>query len=376
MTGKSALVYSEELLKYDFGPFHPLKPERLSLTFELIKALGLLDTSGSSLRSPRIATLEEILLFHTPSYVKQVQEASKKGTGRFDLGDTPAFKGCYEVSCLVAGATLKAIDLVMTDGFEHTFSPGGGLHHAHKDRASGFCIFNDAAIGIAYLKNHYGLKRIMYVDVDAHHGDGVMYGFYKDPGLLDVDFHEDGHYLFPGTGQTTEIGEDPAKGLKINLPLPPFTSDRTFIYAFNRLVPKLAAKFKPEFVILQCGADAHREDGLAHLGLTTATYENVTSLIHEIAHRFCAGRLVALGGGGYNLSSTSRCWSIVYSRLIEAKCAEDIPLAWKTYFESIVKDKAPHTLHDIITKLNEKKDLKVTSHILNMVHQIETTIGI
>jgi acetoin utilization protein AcuC len=376
MTGKTALVYNEELLKYDFGPFHPLKPERLALTFELIKGLSLLDVSGSSLCSPRIATLEEILLFHTLDYVKQVQEASEKGTGRLDLGDTPAFKGCYEVSCLVAGATLEAIDLVMTEKFEHAFSPGGGLHHAHKDRASGFCIFNDAAIGIAYLKNHYDLKRIMYVDVDAHHGDGVMYGFYRDPSLLDIDFHEDGNYLFPGTGQTTEIGEGLAKGLKINLPLPPFTSDRSFIYAFNKLVPKLAAKFKPEFVILQCGADAHAEDGLAHLSLTTATYESVTSTIHEIAHRFCGGRLVALGGGGYNLSNTSRCWSIVYSRLIGAKCPEKIPSAWKTYFESITKEKTPQTLRDIAIERPGKKDLEVSNRVSDMVHHIENTLGI
>ena len=374
MTGKSALVYSEHLLKYDFGPFHPLKPERLVLTFELIKALDLLSEPDSYLCSPRIARADEILLFHSLDHVKHVQDASGEGVGRLDLGDTPAFKGCYEVSSLVVGATLEALDLIMMKGFEHAFNPAGGLHHAHRDRASGFCIFNDAAIGIAYLRNHYGLKRIMYLDIDAHHGDGVMYGFYSDPWLLDIDFHEDGQYIFPGTGHVSEIGEGSAKGFKINIPLPPLTSDEAFTYAFDRLVPRLAGKFKPEFIIFQCGADALAEDGLAHLNLTTVAYAHVTKVIHEIAHRFCLGRLVALGGGGYNLSNNTRCWSIVYSTMTGTPHNDEIPESWKARFESVTGDHPPSKLGDTTTESQGKKGRGISRVVINTVQQIEAVI--
>lgn len=372
MSGKSALVYDKELVKYDFGAFHPLRPERLPLTVELIKSLNLLNRSSSELHAPRLATPEEIMLFHTHEYVREVQEASEKGQGRFDLGDTPVFKGCFEISSLVAGATLRAIDLVMNEGCEHSFSPGGGLHHAHKDRASGFCIFNDAAIGVAYLKARYAVKRIMYVDIDAHHGDGVMYGFYSDPSVLDVDFHEDGQYIFPGTGRVSEVGEGTAKGLKINVPLPPRTSDETFLYAFSGLVPKLAAKFEPEFIVLQSGADAHEDDGLAHLNLTTKAYEEVTSLIHGLAHKYCQGRLVTLGGGGYNLSNTSRCWSIVYCVLTQSHCVEQITESWRSYFTSLSGDLPPSTLHDRTSEPQERNE--VAENVLEMVNQINMII--
>ncbi len=374
MAGRAAFVYDEELLKYDFGPFHPLKPERLLLAFRLIEALGLLDNEGSCLCKPRMASLDELLLFHTSEYVKGIQQASLEGIGRLDQGDTPAFKGCYEVSCLVAGATLKALDLVMTEAFEHAFNASGGLHHARRDRASGFCIFNDAAIGIAYLMKRYDLKRIMYVDMDAHHGDGVMYGFYNDPRLLDIDFHEDGQLLFPGTGEVSEIGEGSARGLKINIPLSPLSSDTSFIYAFDRLVPRLAKKFKPEFIVLQCGADAHRGDEIAHLGLTTKAYEHTASVIHEIAHKTCGGRLVVLGGGGYNLSNTCRCWSVVYEKLADIWCSEEIPKAWREYFQSLTGETAPSHLYDTETQ-HLRKENQVPKDILQTIHQIETIIG-
>ncbi len=366
-------MYSDELLKYDFGPFHPLKPERLSLTLELIKNLDLLNIPKSSLEPPRTADADEILLFHTSEYVKHVRETSENGQGTFDMGDTPVFRGCFEASSIVVGATLKAIDLIMAGDFDHGFNPGGGLHHAHRDHASGFCMFNDAAIGIAYLKNHFGLKRIMYVDMDAHHGDGVMYGFYSDPSVLDIDFHEDGHYLFPGTGQVSEIGEGNAEGLKINVPLPPLTSDTTFIYAFDRLVPRLAAKFKPEFVILQCGADAHRDDGLAYLGLTTRTYQHVASTIHDISNEYSQGKALALGGGGYNLLNTARCWSIVYGVLTEANLPEEIPVPWKSRFELVTGENAPAKLRDNSTELHGEKN-RVRDNVVDTVRQIETIV--
>jgi acetoin utilization protein AcuC len=374
MAGRTAFVYDDELLKYDFGPFHPLKPERVLLTFRLVEALGLLDDKHSCVRKPRTANLHELLLFHTYHYIKEIQQASLEGHGRLDQGDTPAFKGCYEVSSAVVGATLKALDLVMAKAFDHAFNPSGGLHHARRDRASGFCIFNDAAVGIAYLMKRYDLKRIMYVDMDAHHGDGVMYGFYDDPRLLDIDFHEDGRFLFPGTGEVTEVGEGSAKGLKINIPLPPMSSDTSYVYAFDRLVPRFAKKFKPEFIVFQCGADAHRGDSIAHLCLTTKAYEHAASVIHEIAHRACEGRLVALGGGGYNLSNTCRCWSIVYKRMADISCLEEIPKAWRESFQSLTRETAPSQLHDPEIQ-HFGKENQVPEDILDNVQRIEAIIG-
>jgi acetoin utilization protein AcuC len=214
----------------------------------------------------------------------------------------------------------------------------------------------------------------MYVDMDAHHGDGVMYGFYNDQRLLDIDFHEDGRFLFPGTGKVTEIGEGAAKGLKINVPLSPMSSDTSHIYAFDRLVPRLAKKFKPEFIVFQCGADAHRGDVIAHLCLTTKAYEHVASVIHEIAHKTCGGRLAALGGGGYNLSNTCRCWSIVYKRMADICCLERIPKTWRETFQSLTGETAPSHLYDPeIQHLG--KENQVRKDVLDTVHQIEAIIG-
>ncbi len=180
MTGKAALLYSERFLEYNLGPAHPLRPVRVKLTYDLLKAKGILDNATVSVVEPQAATEEQILLFHEQEYVRLVKKYSQTGRGLLDMGDTPAFKGCYEATSLVVGASLKACELVMEEGFSHAFNPSGGLHHAHPERASGFCIFNDPAISISYLKSKFGVKKLVYLDIDAHHGDGVMYGFYED----------------------------------------------------------------------------------------------------------------------------------------------------------------------------------------------------
>jgi acetoin utilization protein AcuC len=251
LTQTLGIVYSDEFQQYDFGPSHPLKPTRLKLTFGLMEATGLLKSPNVKVSEPRQANQEELRLFHDEDYLELVKRASKAGTGFLDTGDTPAFKGCYEASALASGASLRAIDLVMSGEVTHAMNISGGLHHAHPDRASGFCIFNDPAISIAYLKKKYGLKRILYLDVDAHHGDGVMYGFYSDGGVLDIDFHEDGHHLFPGTGFTNEIGKGAGSGYKINMPLPPFTDDEPYLNAFREIVPNAVRKYRPQILLLQ-----------------------------------------------------------------------------------------------------------------------------
>lgn len=341
MTQSLGLIYSEEYQQYDFGPTHPLKPTRLKLTFELMNDSGLLGYPNVKVIKPRYATDEDLGLFHNAEYIAFVKRASGLGGGLLDSGDTPAFKGCYEASALAAGASLTAVDQVMSGEVTHAMNISGGLHHAHPGRASGFCIFNDPAISIAYLKKKYDLKKILYLDVDAHHGDGVMYGFYTDGSVLDIDFHEDGQHLFPGTGFADEVGEGEGRGLKLNIPLPPFTDDSLYLPIFREIVPRIVRKFRPEMLLLQCGADSHANDLLAHLQLTTKTYVEVAKTVHELAHEVGGGRLVVFGGGGYNQANVARTWTLVAAALSQVKLPDATPQSWRKLFETLVGEEAP-----------------------------------
>ena len=264
---------------------------------------------------PRMARRREIELFHNSSYIDFVWEMSRRGFGFLDGGDTPAFKGCFEASSIIVGGTLTAIDYALKGDFICSVNMAGGLHHAYPDRASGFCIFNDVAVGIAYLIEK-GFSRIFYLDIDAHHGDGVMYGFYGDGRVLDIDFHENGLYLFPGSGFPYEIGIDDGKGLKINIPLLPGAGDDAFLLAFNEIIPKAASKFRPEIIIVQCGVDGYIGDPLAHLRFSTKTYIEVARTVRRISRDYCDGRLVLIGGGGYNVHNTIRVWSLILAEIL------------------------------------------------------------
>lgn len=341
MTQAVGVVYSEAFQNYDLGPMHPLKPTRLKVTYELMKAVGLLDAQNVKTAQPRATTRDELLLFHQDDYIRLVKKMSEVGYGFLDMGDTPAFKGCYEASALAAGASLTAVDLVMSGKTSYAMNIAGGLHHAHPNRASGFCIFNDPAISIAYLKRNYGLERILYLDVDAHHGDGVMYGFYSDPGVLDIDFHESGHHLFPGTGFTQEIGEAQAAGFKINVPLSPFTGDDIYLELFREIVPPAVRKYRPQMLLLQCGADSHANDLLAHLQITTRTYREIVRTVRKLADELAGGRLVVFGGGGYNLANVARTWTLAACILADYQCSKLTPPAWRKLFEALVGEKAP-----------------------------------
>jgi len=323
--GTTTLLYSERFLDYNLGPLHPLRPVRVKLTHDLIQSKGLLNDDETKITAPRVASEEELLLFHKREYLRLVQEYSERGSGLLDAGDTPAFKGCFEATSLVVGASLEACDKIMSGKFAHAFNPSGGLHHAHPERASGFCIFNDPAVSVNYLRQKYHAKRLVYLDIDAHHGDGVMYGFYKNPSLLDIDFHESGKYIFPGTGFPDEIGESEGKGLKLNIPFSPGTGDEAYLRAFHKLVPDTVRKFQPEIILVQCGADGHADDRLAHLRLTTDTYRQVVSEMHSLAHELCEGRLLLFGGGGYTLANVPRVWTIAFAALAGKELDDRIP---------------------------------------------------
>lgn len=373
MADRTGFVYAESFQRYNFGSTHPLRPIRLKLTFELMKSIGLLSSPEIDVHEPRIATRDELLLFHDESYLELVDRMSKSGSGFLDAGDTPAFKGCYEASALAAGASLTAIDLVMSRETAHAMNIAGGLHHAHPSRASGFCIFNDPAISIAYLKQKYSIERVLYLDIDAHHGDGVMYGFYSDEGVLDVDFHEDGHHLFPGTGFTEEVGAGRAAGVKINVPLSPFTRDESYLQLFKEIVPPAVRKYRPQIMLVQCGADSHVNDLLAHLQLTTKSYCEIASICHDLAHEVSGGRLVIFGGGGYNPSNVARAWALIAATLADFVPPEDTPTEWRRLFESVIGEEAPRRVSSIGEAGNAADDVS-TSYGMDVLKDLKSRI--
>jgi acetoin utilization protein AcuC len=371
LPGKTGLIWDERFLDYNFGPQHPLRPIRVKLTYDLIRSKGILQQGSVEVIRPRLAAREEILLFHEEDYVRLVEQYSKRGSGLLDIGDTPAFKGCYEATSLVVGASIVAADAVMRGGLSHAFNPSGGLHHAHPERASGFCIFNDPAVVIAHLKSEYNLTRIVYLDIDAHHGDGVMYGFYDDPSVLDIDFHESGNFLFPGTGFPDEIGKGEARGLKLNIPLPPSTGDEAYLDAFEQIVPDALKKYRPEIILVQCGADGHIDDRLAHLRLTTKVYTEVVSQMHNLAHDLCNGRLLLFGGGGYTLANVPRVWTVAFSTLAGVKPSDEIPSEWSKEFEKAAKEDPPHKLYDKPTS----DDQKTLKEVRRTVNELQTSLA-
>jgi len=372
LTGKAALLYSERFLEYNLGPAHPLRPVRVKLTYDLLKAKGILDNATVSVVEPQAATEQQILLFHEQEYVSLVKKYSQTGRGLLDTGDTPAFKGCYEATSLVVGASLKACELVMKEGFSHAFNPSGGLHHAHPDRASGFCIFNDPAISISYLKSKFGVKKLVYLDIDAHHGDGVMYGFYEDPGVLDIDFHESGRFLFPGTGFPDETGAHEGVGFKVNVPLPPGTCDEAYLKAFHEVVPSMVEEFKPEIILVQCGADGHMDDRLAHLRLSTEAYREVVMEMHRLAHQLCNGRLLIFGGGGYTLANVPRVWALAFATLAGLSSDDVIPGEWAKEFSALTGEDPPQKFQDSPTLDEPETFVEVERVLVELRSQLNT----
>ncbi|MDG6996535.1 MAG: acetoin utilization protein AcuC [Nitrososphaerota archaeon] len=264
---------------------------------------------------PSVAcTEEDLLLFHTQEYVNMVKQSSEIGEGFLDYGDTPSFKGVYEASLFPVGNTLRGLDEIVLGKVDHFFNPVGGLHHARRNRAGGFCVFNDAAIAISKALTKLRLKKVAYVDIDAHHGDGVYYGFESDPRVIIADIHEDGRYLYPGTGFSYEMGSGKASGTKLNIPLDPNSSDKQFFDAFDR-VEAFLRKFKPEFIFFQCGADGLEGDPITQLSYTAAVHRHAAKILHEFAHEICDGRLLAMGGGGYNPENVNSAWISVAEEL-------------------------------------------------------------
>ncbi len=318
---------------YAFPHGHPMNKERFrvfeSSIQDLAKSKGV-DGGGVTIVAPRLAKEEDALLFHTKYYVDFVKTSSKVGSGYLDYGDTPSFKGVFEASLFSVGGTLAGLDLISKGEFDHFFNPVGGLHHARSDRAGGFCVFNDAAIAVCrLLQQERG--RIAYVDIDAHHGDGVFYAFESEPRVIIGDIHEDGRFLYPGTGSALESGSGKAEGTKLNIPMPPRAGDQEFRHAFDR-VEEFVKSFKPEFILFQCGADCLAGDPIAQLMYTPAAHAYATERLHELAHDVCGGRLLAMGGGGYDPVNVSAAWTAVASGLTGAGPRENQPSGSTRHF--------------------------------------------
>ncbi|HEY4213840.1 MAG TPA: hypothetical protein VGM84_20370 [Steroidobacteraceae bacterium] len=307
------VVVSERLARYGFGDGHPFGPDRHAAFVREFEARGL--NRRVRVLEPRDATYDELTSFHTPAYVDFVRERSLTGQGFLDGGDTPAFRGVFDAASIVVGATLNATDAIMSGGCRRGFVPIAGLHHAGRDRAAGFCVFNDCGVAIELLRKRSGLERIAYVDIDAHHGDGVFYGFENDAGVIFADLHEDGRYLYPGTGRLEETGAGAARGTKLNLPLPPGADDTVFAQEWPKVIAHLE-RFEPQFIILQCGADSLEGDPITHLRLSPKSHGRAALELSQLADRLGHGRVLGLGGGGYNRGNIAQGWNAVVEGLL------------------------------------------------------------
>lgn len=353
MTGRAALIYSPELLDAALPAEHPMHPRRLGLFLDLVHELGLLRTE--EILPPRAATADELRLIHTQGYLDLVRRSSEAGAPvdgaeLFGLGseDNPVYRGLHEAAALIAGGAVAAAERIMAGELDHAFHPAGGLHHAHRSRASGFCIYNDAAVAIAVLENRFD-ARVAYVDLDAHHGDGVQFAFYDDPDVLTISLHETGRFLFPGSGEVLERGLHDGQGCAVNVPLEPFTEDESFLEAFTAVVPPLLRGFRPDFLVSQHGCDGHYLDAMSDLAYTTRAYAESTALLHALAHELCAGRWLALGGGGYEAwDVVPRAWAVHWAELAgRPQPAETLlPEAWRRRWQPQACRPLPERLGD------------------------------
>ena len=326
-TATPLLVFGPRSTTYDFGPAHPLTPRRFGPGISLLDALG-----AANRLAPEPASDEELAWVHEPGYLEVVKAFSndpyappRDGIGP---GDTPAFAGMHASSAAVAGGSLRAMEAILRGDVLHAFHPGGGLHHAMPARASGFCVYDDPALAIARARRD-GL-RVLYIDLDVHHGDGVQAIHWSDPGVMTISIHETGRALFPGTGFPDELGGPDALGTKVNLPLDPWTGERGWLPALELILPALAERFRPDLIVSQHGADSHAFDPLAHLNVTTTAMGRAARLVDELAHRYAGGRWLATGGGGYDVYRVvPRAWAHVWLAANHAPVPDATPEAWR-----------------------------------------------
>jgi acetoin utilization protein AcuC len=347
MACSAAAIWDEGYLGYDFGE-HPLNPIRLDLTIRLARELGVLDRLD--VLAPRPADEAQLLTAHTADYLAAVRSASSEPTfAGFGLGtdDDPVFPGMYDASALIAGGSAIAAQHVWDGHSDHAVNIAGGLHHAMPGYASGFCVFNDVVIAIRALLAA-GARKVAYVDIDVHHGDGVQAAFYDDPRVLTISLHQDPRTLFPGTGLPIELGIGAAEGTSVNVALPPGTDDEGWLRAFNAVVPGAVRAFGPDVLVTQDGCDTHHEDPLANLELSVDGQRTAIAALHALAHEAANGKWVALGGGGYGVvRCVPRTWTHLLAEASGQPIAPEtvVPAAWADHLRKLgVRAELPHTM--------------------------------
>jgi acetoin utilization protein AcuC len=345
-----AVVWDEALLGYDLGGSHPLNPVRLDLTIRLASELGVLD--GVALLVPALAPEEELLRVHDESYLRAVREAPGRGPNeRYGLGtaDNPVFERMHEASALVVGGSLAAARQIAGGAARRAVNIAGGLHHAMRASAAGFCVYNDCAVAISWLLDN-GFDRIAYLDIDVHHGDGVQAAFYRDPRVLTVSLHQHPLTLWPCTGAPTELGEDDGYGTAVNVALPPGTRDAQWLRAFHAVVPSLLRAFRPQLLVTQCGVDTHAEDPLADLALSVDGHRAAYRALRELAVELTGGRWLALGGGGYQLFRVvPRAWTHLLATVLDrdVEPATPLPAGWARHTAALAGHQPlPRTMSD------------------------------
>jgi acetoin utilization protein AcuC len=330
-----SLVFDPRMAEYRFRAGHPMLPERVSLSVDLMDAWGLLGGGEGQARvvAPDPASDEDLLRVHSDIYVAIVGKEHAPGLADefhgLGEGDTPRFPHMHEVSKLIAGGTCRALEGVIGGEWRRAFAPAGGLHHAHRDRAAGFCIYNDCAVAIARAAAHHDGLRVAYVDIDAHHGNGVEEAFAENPDVLTLSVHESGRYLYPGTGAARDIGTGPGAGASINVPLPPYSGPDEYRLVLDRVVEPALEAYRPDVILAQLGADSHRDDPLTHLLQTVEGYAETVARLVSCADEVCGGRIAATGGGGYDaFSATPRMWACAMAVLLGERIPDELPASW------------------------------------------------
>lgn len=343
---QTVFLSSPEVWQRGHGPDHPLKPERLQRTHELLAEYGAFEADNVRLVAPRPATKAELLLFHTAEYLNVVRALSEGDLALparrygFGPGDNPIFEGMFDSEGLKVGSAVQAAELLTKNDCDVAFSYSGGLHHGRPALASGFCVFNDAAVAIQWLLEQD--QRVAYVDIDVHHGDGVQDAFYDSDRVLTISLHQDPHTLFPGTGFVHETGAGNGDGYCVNIPLPPYTDDELYLWAFRQIVPPLLDRFTADVVVTQLGVDTHIQDPLANLALTT---EGQLALFSELAE--LAPKWLALGGGGYAIDVVPRAWTLAFSVMAGLQSPEELPPGYRARYGGLwLHDREPILLEE------------------------------
>ncbi len=366
MKPRVRFVYAPQLAAWRLGEDHPFKPERLDALKDLLERTGLLP--DELVRAPDALPAGSLEAVHDPGYVevvraashgKRLEEAYRHGLG---TSDTPLSPGLHDAVTSVCAATWTAMNVVLSGEATRAAAFSGGLHHAMRDRASGFCVYNDLNVAIAHARSKGA--RVAYLDVDAHHGDGVQDAFYADADVLTVSLHESGRYLFPGTGYGSELGREAGRGWSVNVPLEPFTDDASFLEAFDLVVPAALEAFAPDVIVLQAGADAHALDPLADLQLSLQGMRAVYERVVGLADALCEGRLVVTGGGGYAAFHVPpRAWAHAWSAMTGAPLPERLPEAWRQRWRDVAGHDLPEFALDAPQDtLPESRRVAMTSH--------------